>query len=120
MEPFEDLKPASRLRYLRELSACLSVAVGDGYLDVNVVPAFTKAAKLKSPKRGKAPFEDVELERLWTELDSARRQGLSLRLPLLLRDGCAPRGADSLSSGRTSTCSTGASASSTSGTSARA
>ena len=28
MEPFEDLKPASRLRYLRELSACLSVAVG--------------------------------------------------------------------------------------------
>lgn len=70
MEPFEDLKPASRLRYLRELSACLSVAVGDGYLDVNVVPAFTKAAKLKSPKRGKAPFEDVELERLWIELDS--------------------------------------------------
>jgi integrase len=70
MEPFEELKPASRLRYLRELSACLSVAIGDGYLDVNPVPAFTKAAKLKPPKRGKAPFEDVELERLWTELDS--------------------------------------------------
>jgi integrase len=68
MQPFEGLKPASRLRYLRELSACLSVAQGDGYLDVNPVPAFTKAAKLKAPRRGKAPFEDAELERLWSEL----------------------------------------------------
>jgi integrase len=68
VEPYSELKPASRLRYLRELSACLSVALGDRYLDVNPVPAFTKAAKLKTPRRGKAPFEDVELERLWTEL----------------------------------------------------
>ena len=52
MEPFANLKPASRLRYLRELSACLSVAVGDGYLDMNPVPAFTKAAKLKVPREG--------------------------------------------------------------------
>ena len=50
------------------MSACLAVAVGDRYLEVNPVPAFTKATKLKSPKRGKAPFEDGELERLWTEL----------------------------------------------------
>ena len=68
LEPFAKLKPASRLRYLRELSACLAVAVGDRYLEVNPVPAFTKATKLKPPKRGKAPFEDGELERLWTEL----------------------------------------------------
>ncbi len=68
LEPFSTLKPASRLRYMRELSACLAVAVGDHYLDVNPVPAFTKATKLKPPKRGKAPFEDGELERLWTEL----------------------------------------------------
>ena len=68
LEPFTNLKPASRLRYLRELSACLAVAVGDRYLEVNPVPAFTKATKLKPPKRGKAPFEDGELERLWTEL----------------------------------------------------
>ena len=69
VEPFGKLKPASRLRYLRELSACLAVAVGDRYLEVNPVPAFTRATKLKPPKRGKAPFEDGELERLWTELD---------------------------------------------------
>ena len=68
LEPFTKLKPASRLRYLRELSACLTVAVGDRYLEVNPVPAFTKATKLKPPKRGKAPFEDGELERLWAEL----------------------------------------------------
>ncbi len=68
LDPFTKLKPASRLRYLRELSACLTVAVGDRYMEVNPVPAFTKATKLKPPKRGKAPFEDGELERLWTEL----------------------------------------------------
>lgn len=68
LEPFSKLKSASRLRYLRELSACLTVAVGDRYLEVNPVPAFTKATKLKPPKRGKAPFEDGELERLWAEL----------------------------------------------------
>jgi integrase len=68
LDPFTNLRPASRLRYLRELSACLAVAVGDRYLEVNPVPAFTKATKLKPPKRGKAPFEDGELERLWAEL----------------------------------------------------
>jgi integrase len=70
LEPFETLRPASRLRYLRELSSVLTVAIGDGYLDRNPVPAFTRATKLKAPKRGKAPFEDAELERLWTELGS--------------------------------------------------
>jgi integrase len=73
LDPFTKLKPASRLRYLRELSACLAVAVGDRYLEVNPVPAFTKATKLKPPKRGKAPFEDGELERLWTELGNGER-----------------------------------------------
>ena len=71
LEPYAKLRPASRLRYLRELSACLTVAVGGRYLEVNPVPAFTKATKLKPPKRGKAPFEDGELERLWTELGKA-------------------------------------------------
>jgi integrase len=68
LDPFTSLRPASRLRYLRELSACLAVAVGDRYLEVNPVPAFAKATKLKPPKRGKAPFEDGELERLWGAL----------------------------------------------------
>ncbi|HXG75181.1 MAG TPA: tyrosine-type recombinase/integrase [Gaiellaceae bacterium] len=68
LEPFAHLRPASRLRYLRELSAVLTTAIGDGYLETNPVPRFTKAAKLRAPKRGKAPFEDDELERLWAEL----------------------------------------------------
>jgi integrase len=68
LDPLDTLRPASRLRYLRELSACLKTAIGDRYLDVNPVPAFTKDRKLKAPKRGKAPFEDAEFERLWTEL----------------------------------------------------
>jgi integrase len=58
--------PASRLRHLRQLSACLSAAVDEGYLTVNPLTAFTKKLKLRPPKRGKAPFEDDELERLWT------------------------------------------------------
>ena len=39
-------------------------------LEINPVPRFRKKLRgtVKAPKRGKAPFEDVELERLWTEL----------------------------------------------------
>jgi len=58
-------KPASRLRQLRQLAACLSAAVDEGYLTLNPLTAFTKKLKLRAPKRGKAPFEDDELERLW-------------------------------------------------------
>jgi integrase len=62
----EGQKPASRLRHLRQLGACFSAAVDDSHLTVNPVSAFTKKLKLRSPKRGKSPFEDAELERLWT------------------------------------------------------
>lgn len=41
---------------------------GAGTPQVNPVSAFAKATRLKPPKRGKAPFEDGELERLWTQL----------------------------------------------------
>lgn len=61
----EKQKPASRLRHLRQLSACLTVAVDDELLEKNPVPSFIKKLKLRAPKRGKAPFEDGELERLW-------------------------------------------------------
>jgi integrase len=61
-------KPASRLRHLRHLSACLSAAVDEGYLDANPCRRFVKTLGLKAPKRGKAPFEDHELERLWSAL----------------------------------------------------
>lgn len=65
------LAPASRARHLKQLSVCLSRAVDHGYLDTNPVPRFTRTLKLSKriPKRGKAPFEDGELQRLWTALD---------------------------------------------------
>lgn len=65
---FEKLSPASRLRHLRQLSAAMSAAVDEQILLVNPVPVFAKKLKLRAPKRGKAPFEDGELERLWTAL----------------------------------------------------
>jgi len=65
------LAPASRARHLKQLSVCLSRAVDHGYLDTNPVPRFMRTLKLSRsiPKRGKAPFEDGELARLWTGLD---------------------------------------------------
>lgn len=69
LRKFDDLftgqRPASRLRHLRQLSACLTAAVDEGYLAINPVPVFTKKLNLRAPKRGKAPFDDAELERLW-------------------------------------------------------
>lgn len=66
----ETQKPASRLRHLRQLSACLTAAVDEELLDKNPLPAFIKKLKLRAPKRGKAPFEDGELERMWTAYKS--------------------------------------------------
>lgn len=62
----ETQQPASRLRHLRQLSACFTAAVDDGKLELNPLPRFIKKLKLRAPKRGKAPFEDDELTRLWT------------------------------------------------------
>jgi len=63
----EKQREASQLRHLRQLSACLTTAVDEdkGYLESNPVPAFIKKQRLRAPKRGKAPFEDGELERMW-------------------------------------------------------
>jgi integrase len=65
------LAAASRARHLKQLSVCLSRAVDHGYLDTNPVPRFMRTLKLSRsiPKRGKAPFEDGELARLWTALE---------------------------------------------------
>ena len=67
---FAKQKPASRLRHLRQLSACLTAAVDEEKLDRNPVPSFTKKSRLKAPKRGRAPFDDAELERLWKAYDA--------------------------------------------------
>jgi integrase len=63
-----ETKPASRARHLRQLSVCFAAAVDEGYASGNPVPGFTRRQKLRVPKRGKAPFEDVELERMWTAM----------------------------------------------------
>ena len=67
-EQFEGTSPASRLRHLRQLAVCFAAAVDEGHLTMNPVTAFTKKLRLRAPKRGKAPFEVGELERLWTAL----------------------------------------------------
>jgi integrase len=76
------LKPASRLRYLRELSACFQQAVDDDKLETNPVPSFSRRLNLKKPKRGKAPFEIDELPRLWTALEKrkVRRDGKDVEI----------------------------------------
>jgi integrase len=65
-----ELKPASRLSHLSELGACFSEALARDLIEQNPVAAFRRRlrGKVKAPKRGKAPFEDAELERLWQEL----------------------------------------------------
>jgi integrase len=73
LDRFAKQQPASRLRQLRQLSLVFQAATkerrsGRRILDENPVPDFTKDQRLEAPKRGKAPFEDGELERLWTAL----------------------------------------------------
>lgn len=62
---------ATRARHLKHLSLALSRAVDEGYADANPVPAYKRGLKLNKriPRRGKAPFEDGELVRLWSALD---------------------------------------------------
>jgi integrase len=64
------IKPVSKMRYYRELAACFTAAIdeGEGWLPHNPVRPFLKTRKLTRPKRGKAPFDDNELELLWTAL----------------------------------------------------
>jgi integrase len=59
------MSPAGRARELRHLSICVTAAVDDGCADTNPVPQFKKKLKLKVPKRGKAPFEDGEIQRIF-------------------------------------------------------
>jgi integrase len=73
LDRFAKQQPASRLRQLRQLSVVFQTASkerrgGRRILAENPVPDFTKDQRLEAPKRGKAPFEDGELERLWTAL----------------------------------------------------
>jgi integrase len=70
----EESSVASRIRHLGHLSLVLSAAVDEQLLSTNPVPAFKKKLKLRAPKRGKAPFDDGELARLWSAYDAKMTQ----------------------------------------------
>ena len=63
---------SSRIRHLKHLSVVLAEATDEenGLLDTNPVPSFKrklmKKENVRLPKRGKAPFDDGELVRLWS------------------------------------------------------
>lgn len=64
-EATSSLSVASRVRHLKHLNVVMAAAVDEGLATANPVPSFKRKLKLRVPKRGKAPFEDGELERLW-------------------------------------------------------
>jgi integrase len=70
----EESSVASRIRHLKHLNVVLSAAVDEGLLTANPVPMFKKKLKLRTPKRGKAPFDDGELARLWSAYESKMTQ----------------------------------------------
>ena len=64
-----DVSPATKLRRLRDLRACLNEA-GRKHIEHNPVSDYLRTAEGKGltkavPKRGKDAFTDVELEKLW-------------------------------------------------------
>ena len=67
-----DVSPATKLRRLRDLRACLNEA-GRKHIEHNPVSEYLRTAEGKGltkavPKRGKDAFTDVELEKLWQGL----------------------------------------------------
>jgi integrase len=66
------LADATVSQHFRHLSVAFSAAVREKYADSNPVPAYVKDLGLKIPKRGKAPFEDGELARLWPAFEEVR------------------------------------------------
>lgn len=66
------LADASVSQHFRHLSVAFSAAVREKYADENPVRSYVKDLGLKIPKRGKSPFEDGELARLWPAFAQVR------------------------------------------------
>ena len=64
----DDASDATLRRALRELSACLTAAVDEGYAERNPVRLFVKKRGLERDGVGKDPFTDGELPKLWAAL----------------------------------------------------
>jgi integrase len=79
----ESVSTASRLRHLRHLNVVLQAAVDEGgLLEFNPLPPFKRSLKLKAPARGKGPFEDGELHRLWAAFRAKETQRAKPWLPV--------------------------------------
>jgi integrase len=65
----EQASDATLSRGLRELSACLTAAIDEGYLERNPVRVFTKKRGLERKGTGKDAFTDDELPKLWAVLE---------------------------------------------------
>ena len=74
---FAHTSPASQLKQLRQLSACLSAAVDEGYADRNPVTAFRKQLRLRA-ESGTPPYSDDELARLYLRLRREERVYLTI------------------------------------------
>ena len=65
---------ANRWRIPQHYNAAMHVPgmvyADDELIDRSPVPAFRKKLKLNLPKRGKAPFDDGELVKLWKALEA--------------------------------------------------
>ena len=61
------LEPATQIKHLSHLSACLTAAVDDGYADRNPVGPFRKSLRLRAAS-GTPPYTDGELARLLVAL----------------------------------------------------
>lgn len=77
LEKFDNALPpsaASRARHLKHLNVSLTTAIRRKYLETNPVPAYKATLNLSKriPKRGKAPFEEGELARLWPAFSELR------------------------------------------------
>lgn len=66
--------PANRARHLKHLSVALSAAVRRKYLETNPVGGYRSQLNLSKriPRRGKAPYDEGELARLWAAYGEIR------------------------------------------------
>jgi integrase len=73
-DALEGVGPATRARHLKHLNLALEAARREQFIDINPVPDFRSALKLhkRIPRRGKAPFEEGELARLWPAFEQVR------------------------------------------------
>lgn len=71
----EKASDATLSRGLRELSACLTAAVDEGYAERNPVRLFVKKRGLEGRGVGKDPFVDDELPKLWAALTARDKHG---------------------------------------------